>query len=264
MRTVLTILFLFLSGITYVFSQGEIDEQEKIFYRNERTFGATISTNGFGGSYRYAKRLNARRKTIYEIDFHHIKHEKEYRVTFSSNQQFGSSFVYGKKNSFFSLQGGVGIQKELYRKEDKGSISIRYFYSFGLSIGIEKPIYYDVIVYIDSTGAQDRDRIKFELQTHILAVEKKAPFYVGLEEIKIVPGAYGKFGFTFEFGKSDKLFNAIETGIALNAYIREIPIMANNHNHWIFPAFFLSYRFGKVIDAQFVNKPSKVDEILTD
>ena len=261
MRKVLVILILFFSAISPVISQGEIDDQEKIFYRNERTFGAVISTNGFGGSYRYAKRLDARKKFIYEIDFHHIKHEKEYRVTFTSGQQFGSSFVYGKKNSLFSLQGGIGMQKEIFRKEDKGSISIRYFYSFGLSIGIEKPIYYDVIV-VDSTGDPKRERIKFE--AHVLYVEKKAPFYVGLNEIKIVPGAYGKFGFTFEFGKSDRIFNAIETGIAINAYIREIDIMANEHNHWIFPAFFLSYRFGKIIDAQFINKPSKVDKLLVD
>lgn len=262
MKTVLAILLLLFSFITPVLSQGEIDDQEKVFYRNERTFGAVISTNGFGGSYRYAKRLDARKKAIYEIDFHHIKHEKEYRVTFSSNQQFGNSFVYGKQNSLFSLQGGIGLQKEMFRKEDKGSISIRYFFTFGLSIAFEKPIYYDVIVSDSITGVPHRERMKF--QTHILGVEKKAPFYVGLNEMKIVPGAYGKFGFTFEFGKSDRVFNAIETGIALNAYIREINIMANNHNHWIFPSFFLSYRMGKIIDAQFINKPGKVDRILTD
>lgn len=259
MKKVLAILFLYFLGITAVFSQGEIDEQEKVFYRNESTFGVVISTNGFGGSYRYAKRIDARKKFLWEIDFHHIKHEKEYRVTFTSTQQFGSSFVYGKQNSFYSVQGGIGMQKEIFRKEDKGSISIRYFYSFGLSIGIEKPIYYDVIV-ADSTGEPVRERMKFE--EHVLYVEKKAPFYVGFDEIKIVPGAYGKFGFTFEFGKSDRIFNAIETGIAINAYIRTINIMANDQNHWIFPAFFLSYRFGKVIDAQFLKKPSKVENVL--
>ena len=259
MKKVLTILLLFFSGVTLVFSQGEIDDEEKIFYRNESTFGAVISTNGFGGSYRYAKRLDARKKFIYEIDFHYIKHEKEYKVTFTSSQQLGSSFVYGKKNSLFTLQGGIGMQKEIFRKEDKGSISIRYFYTFGLSLGIEKPIYYDVIV-ADSNGDPVRERIKFE--AHILYVEKKAPFYIGLEELKIIPGAYGKFGFTFEFGKSDKMFNAIETGVSINAYIRKIDIMANEYNHWIYPAFFLSYRFGKVIDAQFRNKDSKVEKIL--
>jgi hypothetical protein len=264
MKTIIAISVLFFSGISYVLAQGEIDDQEKIFYRNERTFAGTISTNGFGGGFRYAKRLDGRKKTIYEIDLHYIKHEKEYRITFSSTQQFGSSFVYGKQHSFFSLQGGIGLQKEIFRKEDKGSISIRYFYSFGLSVGFEKPIYYDVTVVDTNTGVGSQERIKFEPEAHILEVEKKAPFYVGFDEIKIIPGAYGKFGLTFEFGKSDQVFNAIETGIALNAYIRKIQIMANEHNHWLYPAFFLSYRFGKVIDAQFINKPSKVDEILTD
>ena len=263
MKTTLAILLLFFSFLAPVFSQGEIDDQEKIFYRNERTYAAIISTNGFGASYRYAKRIDGRKKFLYEIDFHHIKHEKEYRVSFSSSQQFGRSFVFGKQNSLFSLQGGIGLQKELFRKEDKGGISIRYFFTFGLSMGFEKPIYYDVTI-ANSDGVFVRQRMKFDLEAHIRSIEKKAPFYVGFAEIKIIPGAYGKFGFTFEFGKSDKIFHSIETGIALNAYVRTINIMANDHNHWIFPAFFLSYRFGKIINAQFKNNNRKVEKILTD
>jgi hypothetical protein len=50
----------------------------------------------------------------------------------------------------------------------------------------------------------------------------------------------------------------------MDAFIRKIPIMANDQNYWIYPAFFLSYRFGKVIDAQFNLKQSKIDEVLAD
>ena len=102
--------------------------------------------------------------------------------------------------------------------------------------------------------------MKFE--SHII-IESKAPFYVGLDETTIVPGAYGKIGITFEFGKSDVNFNAIETGLILNAYIKKVPIMANDQNHWLFPGIFLSYRFGKVINAQFKDQSNKIDNMLS-
>jgi hypothetical protein len=263
MRTVAAILFFSLVILVPLFSQGEIDEQEKIFYRNERTYAVKLSSTGIGGNFRYAKRIDAFKKTLYELEFAQIKHVKEIKISYSSSQQLGGSFVYGKLNSFFTLRAGIGMQKELYRKEDKGGISIRYFYTFGPSIGFKKPVYYDVLVYemnADSVLVQVPKRMKFE--SHII-VEKKAPFYIGLKETGIIPGAYGKIGFTFEFGKEDQVFNAIETGISVDAFIRVVPIMANDQNHWIFPSFFLSYRFGKVINAQFKDKTNKIDVVLS-
>jgi hypothetical protein len=254
-----------MTSFSLIHAQGEIDAQEKIFYRNERTFAATLASNGFAGNFRYSKRIDAFRKTNYEIGFAYLKHEKEYKISYSSSPQLGGSFVFGKTNSLFSLRAGIGFQKELFRKEDKGGISIRYFYTFGPSIGFQKPVYYDVIVSeMDNEGnyVQVRKTMKFE--SHITAVERKAPFYVGLDEISVVPGIYGKFGFTFEFSKNDRSFNAIEAGIICDAFLRKIPIMANDHNHWFYPAVFISYRFGKVIDAQFKTRPTKVDELITD
>jgi hypothetical protein len=264
MKTIAAILYIILITFPPLFSQGEIDEQEKIFYRNERTYAATLSTTGLSGNFRYAKRIDAFKKTLYEIEFAQIKHEKEIKISYSSSQQLGGSFVYGKLNSFYTLRGGIGLQNELFRKRDKGGISIRYFYTFGPSIGFQKPVYYDVLVYElnpDGVSVQVAKRMKFE--SHI-DVEKKAPFYVGLKETTLVPGAFGKVGFTFEFGKLDVVFNAIETGIVLDAFIKKIPIMANDQNHWLFPGFFLSYRFGKVINAQFKNPPTKIDNMLSE
>jgi hypothetical protein len=264
MRTVVAIVVMACGGVTNILAQGEIDDLEKIFFRNERTYAFTLSTNGYGGNFRYAKRIDARRKTTYEIGFNYIKHEKEYKISYSTSQSLGGSFVYGKTNSLFALRLGIGGQKEIFRKEDKGGISIRYFYNFGPSFGLQKPVYYDVIVQDpNNNNIQVRRRMKYE--THIILVERKAPVYVGISETTLVPGVYGKFGFTFEFGKSDRSFNAIEVGIAADAYIREIPIMANDYNHFIFPAGFVTYRFGKIIDSQFSGrKKTKIDELIVD
>jgi len=249
MRSVTAILLLSFIIILPVFSQGEIDEEVRIYsFRNEITYAVHLNSNGFGAGFRYAKRQNASKKSLYETDFNFIKHAKEIKIHIPYVQQNGNGYVYGKLINFGTLHLGIGSQKEIFWKEDKGGISIRYFYSFGPSFGFQKPIYYEVL-------DQDSGNIlrkKFEEHT---TFDRKAPFYYGLNEISLVPGIYAKFGFTFEFGKSKNVFNAIETGVLTDAYIKKVNIMANKYNSWIYPAFFISYRFGKIVDAK--AKPSK-------
>jgi hypothetical protein len=256
MKTVTAIIFFIFYGLGSVFCQGEIDDQDKIFYRNERTFAGTLNTNGIGLGFRYAKRLDGFRKSTYELEFSYVKDDQETKISLNSSQTLGTSFVPGKVNAFYTLHLGIGYQKELFQKRDRGGISIRYFYNFGPTIGFLKPIYY--LVY-DSTG--HAVPMKFELDA-INNIQGKAPYYKGLGEIFIIPGAYGKFGFTFEFSKADQVFSAIETGIELNLFVKKIPIMANDNNKFSFFTFFLSYRFGKVIDAKFKSKTNKLDEIV--
>jgi hypothetical protein len=256
MKTLSVIIFLILYDLISVYSQGEIDDQDKIFYRNERTFAGTINTNGYGLGFRYAKRLDGYRKSTYELEFSYVKDEKETKISLNTSQQLGNSFVPGKVNAFYTLHAGIGYQKELFQKRDRGGISIRYFYNFGPTIGILKPIYY---IVSDSLG--NPVPVKFELDA-INNIQGKGPFYKGLGEIFIIPGAYGKFGFTFEFSKADQIFSAIETGIELNLFVKKIPIMADNNNKFSFFSFFLSYRFGKVIDAKFKSTPNKIDELI--
>lgn len=261
MKSVLVFIVFCLCFTVDVFSQGEIDTQPKIFYRDERTWALSINTNGYGGGYRYAKRIDGFRKTTYEIELYHIKHEKELKVPSYVSQQIGSSFVYGKLNSFFALHAGIGYQRELYQKQDRGSISIRYFYNFGPSLGMLKPVYYRVYV-TDENNNTVLKTIRFEPHLSAAAIQRAAPFYVGLKELSVVPGGYGKFGFTFEFSKNDAIFNALETGIMLDTYIKKIQIMADNQNHWIFLSFFLTYRFGKIINSEFKSSDNKVQDLL--
>lgn len=251
------VFLLFMISVT-LFSQGEIDEQEKIFYRNERTLAFLLNSNGIGGNFRYAKRLDAFRKTLYEIEFDHVKHPKESKLSVPSSQSLNRNIVYGKLNYFYTLKGAIGFQKELFRKEDKGGISIRYFYNIGPSIGLLKPIYYYVT---SSTSSDEVNILRFDQQQHP-QIQGKAPFSKGLNEISVIPGVYGKFGFSFEFSKLDEVYHAIEGGIAIDAYVKKVPLMAIEKNQQIIVSLFISYRFGKVINAQFKNRKTAVDDLL--
>jgi len=234
--------------ILTLFAQGELSEQSRIFYRNERSIGALLNSNGYGVSGRYAKRINARNKTIYEVDLIGIKHPKEVKITnyYSSNK----SYVFGKLNSFFDLRAGYGRQREMFRKIDRGGISIRRFYSAGPALGILKPVYYEII---QTNTADPNDKFlkqeKFNSSTHQGNIWGKASFFKGMDELSLVPGAFGRFGFSFEYSRHDITLHALETGITLDIFIKKIPIMATEKNNFIFFSLFVSYRFGKVVDA---------------
>ena len=199
-KIIFFILFsLFFTSNSY--SQGEIDDEKKIFFRNEKTWGINVYTNGYGGNYRYAKRINAFRKFMYEIDFNYVKHPKEIKI---SNDYYNvNRFVYGKINHAYELSGAAGFQREIYRKMDKGGVSVRYFYDAGPSLIFLKPIYYEV-GYVD--GVID-EKFDINKSQYILG---KSSYFIGFDEITFNPGAYAKAGFSFEFSRKDNKIIALE------------------------------------------------------
>lgn len=230
-----------------VFSQGEVGEQPRIFYRNEKSLGILLNSNGLGVSGRYASRINARKKTIYELDFVGIRHSKEYR--YSNPYNSSKSFVFGKLNAFFDLRVGYGKQKEMFRKVDKGGISIRRYFSFGPTLGILKPIYYEVLQPTSDPYEYNLVTEKFVTHLNQQYIYGRASFFKGFDEISVVPGAYGRFGFSFEYSKSDIIIHALETGVVLDLFPKKIPIMDTEENDFYFLTLFISYRFGRVVDA---------------
>ena len=235
-------------ALAVIQAQGEIARQSPIFFRNEQSLALLLNSNGYGINGRYAKRINARRKTIFDIDFVGIKHPKEVRI--SNNFISNRSFVYGKQNSFFNLRVGYGKQKELYRKIDKGGISIRRFFSFGPTAGFIKPIYYEVFETNQSNPGSEyylTDK-KFNTSIHQTSIYGRSSFCKGFNEIEVVPGIHGRLGISFEYSRQSITLHALEGGIMLDAFPKKIPIMATEDNSFIFFSLFVSYRFGKIVD----------------
>jgi len=233
----------------FLFAQGEIKSQARIFYRNEKSIGFSLNSNGMGISGRYAKRINARNKTLWEIDLANIKHPKEIKI---SNSYYNNrSFVFGKENLFINLRGGWGKQHEMFRKVDRGGISIRRYFTVGPVIGFLKPIYYEVFK-AGGGGVNDYyiTEEKFSTSTHQGNIYGRASFFKGIDETSIMPGIYGRFGISFEYSKSDITIHAIETGVSLDLFPKEMVIMATEQNNFYFLTLFVAYRFGKVVDDQ--------------
>jgi hypothetical protein len=246
MKKLLIIAVIFLFGVVSLHAQGELDEQQKAFFRNERSFAILLNTDGYGFSYREARRINFLNKRIYEIEAGVLKHPKEYRSPNIYNQS--GSYIFGKLNSTFYLRGGIGKQHELYKKSDFGGIAIRFFYTAGPVLAIYKPIYYRVIYQISATDFELKEEtfdVSIKLPQDIYS---KAPFTKGLSETKIMPGLFAKGGFNFEYSKEDKVIHALEFGAQINAFPKVIPIMYSSDNKSLFFSLFVSYRFGMIIN----------------
>lgn len=247
MKKLLITAVLFLYGIHAIYGQGELNEEQKIFFRNERSFAILLNTDGFGLSYREGKRIDYLNKNLLEIEMCTLKHPKEVKLQNPYFQAPGT-FVFGKINSVFLLRGGIGRQHEIFKKADLGGVAIRYFYTGGPVIAFCKPIYYKILENISQYEYQIKKE-KFDIKKHEPnLIYGRAEFTKGLNETKLVPGIYVKAGFNFEYSKQDKIIHAIEIGAQTDLFPKKISIMATATNKAIFFSLFASYRFGVVLD----------------
>ena len=246
MKKLLILAVIIIFGTQSLHAQGDLDEQQKVFFRNERSFAILLNTDGIGLSYRGAKRIDYRNKRLIEIDGGTLKHPKEYRQP--SPWTEGGSFIFGKLNSTFYLRAGIGHQHELFKKADLGGIAVRYFFSAGPVLALYKPIYYKVIYFLSATDYKVVEE-KFDPSIALPQdIYSKASFTKGLNETKVMPGLYAKGGFNFEYSKEDKIIHAIEIGAQINMFPKKVPIMASSDNKSIFFSLFVSYRFGMILD----------------
>lgn len=228
--------------------QGEIDDQRRALFRDESSFAGFLHSNGFGANYRYGYYRDARNQFLIDADFAYVKHPKEVKTLVAYDYQT-RRYVYGKENLFWELKGTAGWQKELYRKYDKNGISVRLFYSGGLSIGFLKPIYYEVYSFSPITGvAESMELQKFNPSIHQSNIGGRGPFFKGFNELKVMPGAYGKFGMSFEYSQRDAIIHALEAGVSFTLYPTDMSIMATEENNFFFFNLFVGYRFGNIID----------------
>lgn len=243
-----------------LWAQGELDQQNKVFYRNEESLAILLNSNGFGITGRYAIRLNAADKTIYDLDFVILKNPKEVKQPSQVNPN-ASSFIFGKQSIAFNLRPGIGKQKEIFRKFDAGGISVRKYYTFGPSLAILKPIYYNVDYYNSSTSLYEERTEKFNsINSTQGGIKGRASFFKGFDELQFYPGAYVKAGLSFEYSKQDLVIHSIDAGLIVEGFIKKLPILASEENNQFFLTLFVSYRLGKVIDPNAIKKKTKAED----
>jgi hypothetical protein len=240
-------IILLLSISCQLLAQGEIDNQDKTFWRNERAFGATVYSSAWSLDYCEYRQIKPNVRLFVEANLGGYKDPKEVKI---QNYYYYSpySFVYGKINSNWHINAGFGYQHEIFEKHDLGGVSIGWFVAGGPVVTFCKPIYYKVITGANSNGLIYED-MKFDITSMLPTdIYGKSSFFKGFDDIKLFPGLYTHCGFSFEYSHKNKITQTIEVGPYITAYLKEIPIMANDNNKQFFFSLCASYKVGFILD----------------
>ncbi len=219
-------------------------EEKGILYNRINHFGFMLHTNGVGISYRHGKNLSGYSYLLGDFQLLSMRHPKEVKSInpFSDNN---SGFIYGKLNSVNLLRTGIGKQKTINAKGDKGGVEISFAAYTGASWAFVKPVYLTIFEISDEFGV-DEVISKYDPDIHYPDnISGRASAFKGFDELRIHPGLYGSFLINVEFGKEQTRLKMVETGATLDVFAKPIPIMAFSPKSNYFFNFFIRVLFGK-------------------
>jgi hypothetical protein len=161
------------------------------------------------------------------------------------------SYKYGKINNFYQLKIGYGASKPITGKLDKKSVTINWVYGAGLSLGMLKPYYLDLLIPEGNVYIRKYDKYTEANKESFLDLNNQgtiiggSDFTKGISEIKLKPGLALRSGFYFDYTSNRKTFLGVEIGISAEIYTQKIPIMINTSNSAYFLNVYADFRFGK-------------------
>lgn len=220
-------------------------EGTSLLYRQELVGMGTIQTNGWGFGLRYGRQKSNELKTLFNVDFATVKHDKETRVV-NAFADDAKGYIFGKVNSFNLLRFQYGQRKVLFKKLRENGTELGFIWNAGPTIGFLKPIYLEICRQIGS-GACIPTTERYDPEIHdVFDIRGKAPGTRGLGETKIRPGLGAKFALYFEWSADKERIKALEIGSTFDIFPNKIEILAgeNNQSYW-YQSLYISFVFGK-------------------
>lgn len=224
------------------FAQESIytDDEVHINYNRELYGGFFAHTQGWGLNFvhNYFKTVDKRVNYEIQLNFtHHSKQKKIYNPFFRD----AKGYYYGKINSFFVFRGLYGQRKIIGRKLRSKGVEIGYSWSLGPSFGFLKPVYLEVINFDQNV----LEVVRYDPDKHDLGnIYGRAGGMNGFGELQFRPGLYLKLGVFIEYSSKRTGISGIEAGMALDAYLEPIEMMADIENQQFYPLLYISIFLG--------------------
>lgn len=191
------------------------------------------------------------------FDISEKKNPKEYRTM---NDNFAvvnpgeikpMSYKYGKINNFYQVKIGYGNSRPISGILDRKSVTVNWVYNAGLSLGLLKPYYLDILVPEGNVYVRQFAKYSEENRAYFLDLNNQgtivggSDFTRGISEIKLRPGLALRSGFYFDYRTSRKSFMGVEIGASAELYTQKIPIMVTSSSSATFFNIYADFRFGK-------------------
>ncbi len=262
MRSILFFLLLFV-GTSVTYAQRPLSKKEErkqrinqlirqaeegtLIYNHHHIMGIQVSNMGYGAFYEYGQVKSQRKTNIFRLDITEIKDRKEDKVQNTANGFifFGNPYIYGKINNFYQAKLGFGQQLVLGQKGNKNGVSVTGIYSGGLSLGLLRPYYLQVI---DPMTNQEKF-IKYSSADSALFLGNTILGGGGLNrgwnEIEFRPGVFARAALRFDYGRFNETVSGIELGLTGEYFTQKIPIMAGPNDRNFFFQGYISLLFGR-------------------
>lgn len=216
-------------------------------YGSELYGSAIFHTSGWGVGITKVKYKEESGKWLFSAEVVTIKHLKEEK-RLNPYIDETKKYVYGKLNYFTVVRPTIGQQKIIYDKGNKLGIQVAINYNIGASIGFARPVYLE-ISYPSILGRPEGSTPSSEVYNPDIhtpdMILGRDTYFRGFNQTKVYPGLHGKVGFNFDYASEIGLVRGIETGLAFDAYLKKIPLMAFAHNQRFFVTGYMSFHFGK-------------------
>ncbi len=238
--------------------------EDDIVFKREFSMGLKAHTHGYGISANFVRINNIFKKKYIEVEIMNLKHPKERRQQspFASGRNSARGYIYGKKNSFYTINLNFGTMHTITNKGQRNGVQVSWYYSYGPSLGIVKPYYLELIYDVNEVGnlVTRNERYTEENASWFLnngLIYGASGITYGWDQINLFPGIQLKGGFNFDWAKFYEMVKSIEVGAMINVHaglvknsdgdlkVSRVPIMIEDKNSFIFTNLYLRLNIGK-------------------
>jgi hypothetical protein len=125
-------------------------------------------------------------------------------------------------------------------------VAVSLIYNAGLALGFLRPYYLQIQ---DPMTGQDK-YIRYTQEDSALFLNNAViigggGLSKGWGEMKVTPGAFGKFAFRFDYGRFNEVVSGIEVGISAEYYTGDMPVVLLQEEKQFFLQTYIAVLFGR-------------------
>jgi len=228
-------------------AQQTVYDEPTLLFKKSLQGGVHLHPRGWGLKFGYGDIRTVDRTVYYDIEIVGMKHPKEERLpSFNENAK---RYSYGKLNALYIVRPTLTYKRMITDKLRKGGIEVSWISGIGASLGFTRPVYLEIDIEPDPTLVLNTERYDPERHT-ANNIFGRASSLRGFDELKFWPGIHGKAGLFFEFSPYQRQLKGIETGVSVDAFFDEVPIMALEKNQQLFFNFYINLLIGEKFNRE--------------
>ena len=217
-----------------------MEEEGDLIFNKHNIFGIKVATDGYGISFEKGKYKTPEKTTIFQFELNEKKSQKEKRL---SAGDFSSVVEY-KLNNFYEFKVAMGQQFLIGGKGNKNGVAVTAMYTGGLSLGILKPYYINVIDQNQNQTQETWPQFIADTNSVNEAISGASGFFVGWSHASFKPGLNAKTALRFDYGRFNETITAIEVGLTAEFYFSKIPQVYDVPYKQFFFNAFVAIEFG--------------------